>query len=508
MNWLHKMVGLAGVMCVLAACGSNPETPTPTSTPSSPTRTPAATITPSSQKPTRTPRPPGTPTPDPPRGIPDRQTFSDSYTIQPGDTLSGIAALFGMAPDELQRLNNIKNPDRLQAGQQLSIVRQIEGRAPSIKLLPDSELVNSPSTIDFDVAQFVNGQAGYLKNYTQELAGEKLSGAQIVQRVANQFSVNPRILLAALEYSGGWLTQPQPGEDQLKYPLGYKRTNIAGLAIQLNWAALRLNEGYYGWRLNVRNFARLDDGTYSFVGDRINAGTAGLQNYLAAISTQATWQGTLDENSSRAFMKTHQKLFGDAWQYDLGLLVPANVRQPEMALPWPRGETWFFSGGPHSVYGEGTPWGALDFTSLDVAGCTPLTQFAVAVADGTIARSMYGEVVLSLDESNDERQGWSVLYLHMGSDDRVKQGAKVKSGDRIAHPSCEGGLAAAAHLHIARKYNGEWLNAEGEAPFVMGGWVAREAGAEYDGTLTRGVVSHEACNCKDMSKNAIRNEGD
>jgi murein DD-endopeptidase MepM/ murein hydrolase activator NlpD len=447
----------------------------------------------------------GTPTPDPPRGIPERQVFTDTYVIQRGDTLSGIAAAFGMTSEELQRLNNITNPDRLQAGQTLNIFRQIEGRAPSIKLLPDSELVNSPSAIGFDVAAFVNAQGGYLSRYTQEVAGETLSGAQIVQRIANQFSVNPRVLLAALEYTGGWVTQARPSEDQLQYPLGYKRTNIEGLAIQLNWAALRLNEGYYGWRFNVRNFARLDDGTYSFVGDRINAGTAGLQNYLAAISTQATWQSTMDENNPRAFMNTYQRLFGDAWQNDLGVLVPTGLEQPVFGLPWPKGETWFFSGGPHSAYGAGTPWAALDFTSLNVAGCTPLKEYATAVADGVIARSMFGEVVLSLDASKDERQGWSVLYLHIGSDNRVKQGAKVKAGDRIGHPSCEGGMAVAAHLHIARKYNGEWLNAEGEAPFVMDGWVAREAGAEYDGTLIRGRISHEACNCKDMSKNAIRN---
>lgn len=430
--------------------------------------------------------------------------FTDTYTIQRGDTLSGIAAVFGMTTEELQRLNSITNPDRLQAGQTLNIFRQIEGRAPSIKLLPDSELVNSPSAIGFDVAEFVNAQGGYLSRYTQEVAGETLTGAQIVQRIANQFSVNPRVLLAALEYTGGWVTQAQPSDDQLKYPLGYKRTNIEGLAIQLNWAALRLNEGYYGWRLKVRNFARLDDGTYSFVGDRINAGTAGLQNYLAAISTLATWQTAMDEASPLAFMKTYQKLFGDAWQYDLGVLVPADLEQPAFGLPWPKGDTWFFSGGPHAAYGAGTPWAALDFTSLNVAGCTPLKEYATAVSDGAIARSMFGEVVLSLDESKDERQGWSVLYLHIGSDNRVKQGANVKAGDRIGHPSCEGGMAVAAHLHIARKYNGEWLNAEGEAPFVMDGWVAREAGAEYDGTLIRGRVSHEACNCKDMSKNAIR----
>lgn len=502
MNRLHKTLCMTAATIMLAACGSNPEpTPTPTS---QPTSAPAATITPVTPIPSKTPRPLGTPTPDPPRNLPDQQTFTDTYTIRNGDTLSGIAVQFGMSTEELQRLNNITNPDRLQAGQTLNIQRQIDGRAPSIKLIPDSELVNSPSAIGFDVDAFVKSQGGYLSQYTEEVAGETLTGVQIVERVANQFSVNPRILLAALEYVGGWVTQKQPSEDQLRYPLGYKRTNIEGLAIQLIWAAQRLNEGYYGWRLNVRNFTRLDDGSYSFVGDRINAGTAGLQNYLAAISTPATWQSTMDEASPRAFMKTYQALFGDAWQHDLGVLVPEDVTQPEFALPWPKGETWYFSGGPHAAYGAGTPWGALDFTSLDVAGCTPLPQYATAVADGAIARSMFGEVVLSLDESEDERQGWSVLYLHMGSENRAGQGAKVKAGDRIGHPSCEGGMAEAAHLHLVRKYNGEWLNAEGDAPFVMDGWVANEAGAEYDGTLTRGRVSHEACNCKDLRKNAIK----
>jgi hypothetical protein len=35
----------------------------------------------------------------------------------------------------------------------------------------------------------------------------------------------------------------------------------------------------------------------------------------------------------------------------------------------------------------------------------------------------------------------------------------VKTGDRIGHPSCEGGAANATHVHIARRYNGEWIPA-------------------------------------------------
>ena len=38
------------------------------------------------------------------------------YTIQPGDTLSGIALKFGTTVAELQRLNGIRNPNLIYAG--------------------------------------------------------------------------------------------------------------------------------------------------------------------------------------------------------------------------------------------------------------------------------------------------------------------------------------------------------------------------------------------------------
>jgi putative chitinase len=44
-----------------------------------------------------------------------------SYTVQPGDTLSGIAARHGSTVDAIARANGISNPDFIQVGQQLSI---------------------------------------------------------------------------------------------------------------------------------------------------------------------------------------------------------------------------------------------------------------------------------------------------------------------------------------------------------------------------------------------------
>jgi len=54
------------------------------------------------------------------------------------------------------------------------------------------------------------------------------------------------------------------------------------------------------------------------------------------------------------------------------------------------------------------------------------------------------------------------------------------------HPSCEGGKATGTHIHIARKYNGEWIPADGPVPFNLNGWVAHAGVKPYQGTLTRG----------------------
>jgi hypothetical protein len=52
---------------------------------------------------------------------------------------------------------------------------------------------------------------------------------------------------------------------------------------------------------------------------------------------------------------------------------------------------------------------------------------------------------------------------------------------------------------MARKYNGEWLAADGLAPgvvpFVLGGWVAVRGDAPYQGRMTRIGAWVEACTC-------------
>jgi hypothetical protein len=62
----------------------------------------------------------------------------------------------------------------------------------------------------------------------------------------------------------------------------------------------------------------------------------------------------------------------------------------------------------------------------------------------------------------------------------------VEQGGLIGHPSCEGGSSTGTHTHFARKYNGEWMLADGPIPFVMDGWTALAGGEPYVGKMLKG----------------------
>jgi murein DD-endopeptidase MepM/ murein hydrolase activator NlpD len=114
------------------------------------------------------------------------------------------------------------------------------------------------------------------------------------------------------------------------------------------------------------------------------------------------------------------------------------------------------------------------------------------MADGYIVRAEDGAVIQDLDNDGYEQTGWNILYMHIETRDRLQPGTYAFAGDRIGHPSCEGGLSNGTHVHIARKYNGEWIPADGNIPFNLDGWISSGNGVEYDGYLTRGATMIEA----------------
>ena len=409
--------------------------------------------------------------------------------VQTGDTLGSIAARYGVSAEALMQVNNLADPNMLSEGQTLLIPAPEPGAVgPSFKIIPDSELVNGPAAALFDIDSFIQGAGGHLAGYTQDVNGETLTGAQIVQLAAANYSVNPRLLLALLEYRSEWISSPTPAETD--YPLGFRDANHTGLYRQLTWAANELNRGYYLWRANAVGAWVLGDGTVVPVDPTINAGTAGVQQFLSKLNDRQTWEKDV---SPFGVFQTYYFMFGNPFDRAVEPLVPAGLNQPRLQLPFDKGITWAFTGGPHGGWDNGSAWAALDFGPiLDAAGCTPSSDWVAAAAGGLILRAEDGAVIQDLDNDGYEQTGWTVLYMHVDSNERVAPGTYLYAGDHIGHPSCEGGISNGTHLHLARKYNGEWIAADGTLPFVLDGWTSSGDGVEYNGFLTRGNLKKEA----------------
>lgn len=472
--------------------------PTALTLPQQPNETPlGATMPAPTLPPTRDPNLPiQTPTPDSSHLLPEVRNGFVEYVVQPYDFLSSIAEKFGVTLEDLIAANSIFDPNTLEVGQILMIPPQSAASlGPDFKIIPDSELVNGPFALFFDVATFVDGQPGYLKNHREEVDGEFLTGAEIVQRVAMEYSVNPKILLAVLEFQSGWLSDANPRTNTVNYPMGILDAWRAGLYRQLSWAADNLNKGYYDWKGATAAGWKMTDGSFVPASPSINSGTAGVQYMFSLLYAQDQWRTAVSEQGVFAI---YQRLFGYPFDLALEPLVPANAAQPTMQLPFEVGVPWVFSGGPHGGWGGGSAWAALDFAPRgEMLGCNESTDWVVAAADGLIVRSDNGAVVQDLDGDGYEQTGWTILYMHMSSNGRVQVGQTVRAGDRIGHPSCEGGVATASHLHLARRYNGEWILASGALPFVLDGWISTSSGILYDGILVRNEQRVEACECRD-----------
>ncbi len=409
------------------------------------------------------------------------------YYTQAGDTLPLVAVRFGVQPEEISSPEEIPERSLFDPGQVLVIPNRLANTTSSQHLMPDSEVVYSPSALDFDVKSFVDQSGGYLSGYSQYLATTGITnGADVIQRIATENSINPRLLLALLEYQSGWVYGSEPA-GSLDYPLGRVVKRDEGLYKQLAWAVNQLSIGYYGWREGRLTEIEFNDGITARLAPDLNAGTAALQYYFAQFYDSEQWIAALDMESG--FPALYEAMFGSPWVRALSVepLYPPDLVQPPLILPFMINQIWSFSGGPHGAWARVGAWAALDFApgSLE-PGCFDTDVYTVAAASGLVARSENGVVTIDLDGDGREQTGWVLMYLHIAKKDRVPVGTWVDRGDFLGHPSCEGGFSTGTHIHFARKYNGEWIMADGPLPFVLSGWMVYAGDEAYEGTLTRG----------------------
>jgi LasA protease len=431
--------------------------------------------------------------------LPTRRPYNPGelvdYISQTGDTLPALAVHFNTRVEEILAANPIIPLDAttMPPGMPMKIpIYYLPLWGSSYQIIPDSLFINGPEQVNFNSSAYVNQTAGWLKNYTAYASGQTRSGAEIVDYVALNYSISPRLLLAILDFQTGALSDPRQPVDE--YLLGFEDRDRPTIYLQLLKAANLINNGYYGWRNGVLTELELEDGSLERPDPWQNAATVGLQYYYSQVFTKPYYQRATSPDGLAA---TYAALFGNPW-LDVNAHIPGSLHQPDFRLPFLPGKIWAYTGGPHTGWGEGAPFAAIDFAPPSILhGCATTNEWVVALSDGIISRSEHGIVVLDLNMDGDERTGWVIFYLHVGEDGRIPIGTRVKAGDQIGHPSCEGGSSTGTHIHIARKYNGEWVLAGGTLGFNLEGWLVADGDQAYTGTLEKNGISVRACLCAD-----------
>ncbi len=478
---LRAACGASVAALLLGGCVSGAVPPGRTAPPDTP-----APIASGTSLPVRTPFPAGT-------------VFE--YPAQQGDTLPAIAAHFNTTVLEILT----ENPDlpspvtTLPAGYRLRVpAYHVPLTTNPFHLLPDSEAVNGPGAIGFDLEAAVESRPGFLKGLSDYAQRRQRPAWDVVGVVAQNYSIDPRVLLTLLEIQSGALTEPTALGLESVYPLGVEHWRHRGLYRQLIWAAERFNDAYYGWRIGSVSF-ELQDGRVARPDPWQNAGTVGVQGVFAGLLGHTEFEAMI---GPEGFAHTYRALWGDPFEREQ-IVIPASLQQPELGLPFPPNRVWDFTGGPHPSWGDSLPYGALDFAPpAAITGCATSGEFFTAPAAGVVTTSDHARVVLDLDGDGDERTGWVLLFYHVATEGRIAAGRAVAQGDPLGHPSCEGGLATGTHVHLARRYNGEWIPAGGPLAFEMGGWTAAYGEAAYQGTMAKGSKVVPACPCS-IAENRI-----
>lgn len=425
------------------------------------------------------------------------------YIAQNGDTLPALAARFNTSVAEILEANPIvpRDATTMPPGLPMKIpIYYLPLWGTAYQSIPDHAFVNGPAQIGFSSTAFVASTNGWLKDY-RVYAGEKMrTGGEMVDYVATNYSINPQLLLAILEYQTGALSRPAfPGG---RYVLGFRRVNYEGPYLQLVIAANMLNNGYYSWRAGDLTEIELLDDTLFRPDPWQNAGSVALQYYFSRLYTGDPYYGSI---GPEGLARVYQSFFGDPWAESV-VVLPGSLQQPPLQFPFVKGQLWSYTGGPHTGWGSGEPLAAIDFApASDTSGCYTVEsdKYATAMADGLVLRSDIDGTVIDLDRDGDERTGWVLYYLHLATHGRIHLGREVKAGDPIGYPSCEGGRVTGTHVHIARKYNGEWILADGPLAFNLEGWIAHNGSHAYEGTLTRGGAVITACECSDYQSQVI-----
>ena len=433
-----------------------------------------------------------------PTYTPSLDTAPYLYYAQSGDMIAAVASRFNVEESEITSDADLTKTTLIEPGTLLVIPNRInEATTPNIQIMPDAEIIFSITAADFDVNAYVKDANGYLSDYRDYLGSTGwITGSDAIERLAIENSINPRMILGILEYESRWVRGQPIDVLHTDFPMGFNDYRYKGMSVQLVWAINTMAIAYYGWRAGTLTHLEFPDGTRLRIDPRLNAGTVAIQYLFSRLHSQSQWAQII--NPDNGYSAMYEDMFGDPWARAdaVNPIFPPALNQPPLVLPFEPNTEWSLTGGPHNAWGQINPeiygvahsvFAAIDFAPASArAGCDPTPTWITAAAPGLVVRSENGVVMVDLDGDGYEQTGWNIMYMHVASKDRVSKGTWLETNDRIGHASCEGGVSTGTHLHFTRKYNGEWVTADGPIPFILSGWRVIAGEKAYEGKLVRG----------------------
>ncbi len=204
-------------------------------------------------------------------------TAGGGTTIQPGDTLSKIAARHGVSAEELAKANNITDPNRIQAGQALTIPAQSKDKA--VPAAPPSISADDAHQRQMPLGDFLKNKMDDLRANGSHLgkgvqiasAGDAASlAAEAAQGQEQNTPADPKVA-AMVEMAGAPVDNP--GKAALLKPV--EKLTQSEMTDMINSA----QEDYRGWRsgdpLKAHTYEKVQDWHATMYGDGPQANDGG-----------------------------------------------------------------------------------------------------------------------------------------------------------------------------------------------------------------------------------------
>lgn len=378
---------------------------------------------------------------------------------------------------------------------------------PGIKLDPtlinDIRFTSEPNLTVPAIQTLLDAQPGPLKNAVIPVGDRNQSAAEVIVGQAYLYSLNPKLILALLEFQQGLLSNPTPTPDQLDWAMKFDGENEKwrGLHGQIRWAARELRRGVRDYPY-VTELQFKDENVKTAIPTGLNAGSYAIVRTLAATMTPADLDRILKDGS---FVATYTKLFEDPRQPLGALPAPSEpfLRRP---LAKPIYITSFFDHEYPFLAQNGTlvAWTGRRETTVSYDGhdgwdygAKP-PELVTAAANGTVVwagNSDDGCGIPARGVVIDHGNGYRTLYWHL-NEISVTLGQQLNAGDQVGIVGATG-CAIGPHLHFQTQYLGRNTD-----PY---GWCSTEPDpwASYAvGTSSRWLWKDRPNPC-DLGQNAL-----